>query len=591
MDSGWIECDDVTTLVGINEAGKSNVILALWKLKPARNEGEAKIDILHDMPNTRYTEWRNQAEKIWFIRAVFDIDREVKQLFENAEIKGVDNVYVSRSFKGNYCVKYTPEGGKETIVEDAELKEAIIKSLPYFVYYSNYGNLDAEIYLPHAVTLLNGKAVPGYNNPAKVRTLRVLFDFVGLDAQEVLELGENPVKHIKDYHGRVTNNEPTEQEIEAANKKKEERRTLLNSASSKLTKEFANWWRQGNYKFRLDADGDYFRIWVSDEVRTEEIQLERRSTGLQWFLSFFLVFLVESEGEHEGAVLLLDEAGLTLHPMAQKDLVSFFEGLSENNQIIHTTHSPFLVDTNNVDRVKVVYSNAEGHTVVSSNLREADDKSNEKSIYPVHAALGLSVSDILMNGCQPVVVEGASDQYYLNAIKLWLIKKGEIKPNHEILFIPAGGCKSKSIKAIASILSSKHNDLPYVLLDSDKIGESARKDLTTELYKGKEKRIIGIADIVGYKESEIEDLIPHDFITAQLNKWFGNCDEDFEPDREKPVIPQIEEFSRKNSIALPSGWKVMLAQSVKKQIQRQKSEIADDYLSKWIELFELISVK
>ena len=32
MDSGWIDCDDVTSLVGINEAGKSNVILALWKL-------------------------------------------------------------------------------------------------------------------------------------------------------------------------------------------------------------------------------------------------------------------------------------------------------------------------------------------------------------------------------------------------------------------------------------------------------------------------------------------------------------------------------------------------------------------------------
>ena len=47
MDSGWIDCDDVTSLVGINEAGKSNVILALWKLKPVR---DGEIDTLHDMP-------------------------------------------------------------------------------------------------------------------------------------------------------------------------------------------------------------------------------------------------------------------------------------------------------------------------------------------------------------------------------------------------------------------------------------------------------------------------------------------------------------------------------------------------------------
>lgn len=47
MDSGWIDCDDVTSLVGINEAGKSNVILALWKLRPVR---DGEIDPLHDMP-------------------------------------------------------------------------------------------------------------------------------------------------------------------------------------------------------------------------------------------------------------------------------------------------------------------------------------------------------------------------------------------------------------------------------------------------------------------------------------------------------------------------------------------------------------
>lgn len=42
MDSGWIDCDDVTSLVGINEAGKSNVILALWKLRPVR-DGEIAL--------------------------------------------------------------------------------------------------------------------------------------------------------------------------------------------------------------------------------------------------------------------------------------------------------------------------------------------------------------------------------------------------------------------------------------------------------------------------------------------------------------------------------------------------------------------
>ena len=51
MDSGWVDCDKVTSLVGVNEAGKSNIILALQKLNPAREGG---IDPLYDMP-TKYS--------------------------------------------------------------------------------------------------------------------------------------------------------------------------------------------------------------------------------------------------------------------------------------------------------------------------------------------------------------------------------------------------------------------------------------------------------------------------------------------------------------------------------------------------------
>jgi predicted ATP-dependent endonuclease of OLD family len=57
-----------------------------------------------------------------------------------------------------------------------------------------------------------------------------------------------------------------------------------------------------------------------------------------------LVFLVEAHESNAGAILLLDEAGLSLHPKAQHDLIGFMEELSKGNQIIHTTHSPFLIE-------------------------------------------------------------------------------------------------------------------------------------------------------------------------------------------------------------------------------------------------------
>lgn len=61
----------------------------------------------------------------------------------------------------------------------------MLAEMPSFVYYSNYGNLDAQIYLPHAIKWLKNEEVAGIDNSAKVRTLRVLFDFVKLTARGV----------------------------------------------------------------------------------------------------------------------------------------------------------------------------------------------------------------------------------------------------------------------------------------------------------------------------------------------------------------------------------------------------------------------
>lgn len=145
-------------------------------------------------------------------------------------------------------------------------------------------------------------------------------------------MGED-AKGATDSYGRQIE-KPTEDEIKEKAEKKKERDILLQSASSKLTRDFRDWWSQGNYTFDFSADGKHFRIWVADEIRPEErIVLENRSTGLQWFLSFYLVFLVESQDSHSGAILLLDEAGLALHPLAQKDLSAFFNNLSKTNQI------------------------------------------------------------------------------------------------------------------------------------------------------------------------------------------------------------------------------------------------------------------
>ena len=597
-NSGWVDCDDVTTLVGVNESGKSNMLLALWKLNPVR---DGKIDILHDMPVDKLGEMRNHAENTKFITAEFNLEsKDINILSEKYDLndsfneKNVPTLEVSRFYDGKYTMLLNKKSideyslldkSNENKETEVDLGKDLLSMMPKFVYYSNYGNLSSRIYLPHAVEWLKGNSVSGIEkNDEQIRTIRILFDFVNLSPEEILESGRDAID-LANLGNHYMINSPTKEQIAKSEDEKEKRSILLQSASNKLTRSFKDWWKQGNYKFRFMADGDYFTILVSDEKRPAEVDLRLRSTGLQWFLSFYLTFLVESEEAHENAILLLDEAGLTLHPLAQKDLVHFFNRLASKNQLINTTHSPFIVDTDNMDRCKVVYVNEDGHTEVSSDLRK-NIKNNLSSVYAVHAALGLGVSDVLLQGCQMVVVEGVSDQYYLNAIKNYLISDKEIRPNKDIIFIPSGGVKN--IASISSLIGGKNSDIPYIIIDSDKSGEDLKNKISNGLYKNSKDKILEIKDITGMAYSEVEDLFPYSLFEKPLLKLFKVADEDFdeEYDSSKPIVDQIEEFARNNEIVLTSGWKVELAKAVKIQMQKNKPCVDKETLDNWKELFK-----
>lgn len=601
-DSGWITVDDVTTLVGINESGKSNILLALWKLNPVSG---GKIDVLHDMPVSRLAELRDKLEETCFIEADFTLGSSAT-LFKTklgVDFNAEDEIHIERYYNEEYWWEFCDEAKEASVTaftkpskdEDGEEKDAeysdediwntIQSELPGFVYYSNYGNLASKVYLPHAVKWLNGETIPGFEaNEDQVRTLRVLFEYVNLQPKEILELGKD-ANDIAQEAGRP--NKPTVEDITKADVNKEKRSVLLQAAGIKLTKDFKEWWKQGDYSFRFDTDGDYFRIWVSDEKRPEEVSLELRSTGLQWFLSFFLVFLVECQGDNKDAVLLLDEAGLTLHPMAQKDLSQFFNKLAETNPIINSTHSPFIVDTDHIDRCRVVYTDVNGGTVVSENLREGSSEVGNKSIYAVHAALGLSVSDVMLQGSQIVIVEGVSDQFYLSAIKNVLIRENKIAPQREILFAPAGGVRG--VPGITSLVAAKNEDLPFVILDSDKSGNDFRNKLETSTYKNCKEKIISIEEITALDQSEVEDIIPFSVIEKKVQSLLMIDDDDeegFEYEAGKPILPQIEQYAKEQSIELPQGWKVELARTFNRRVfGKKKVKIPEENQNMWVKLF------
>ncbi len=682
-DTGWIDASRVTALIGTNESGKSNLLVALWKLKPVR---DGQVDLKADAPRKLYNEIRSMEEKPVFIEAQFQLpDDLVHKLVEltGASFEELQIAEVSRRLDGKpiigfpqaqhrptlpksqmmevvlqaeesigqlevagktevplkemmlaslklaretlenaddaidassfeeikgYLQQPNPSPGlqKSVIVptyqellskvekhyktltrpspsSNQEARNLVWESIPWFVYYTNYGNLDSEIYLPHVIANLKRNDL-GSHEAAKARTLRVLFEFVRLSPEEILSLGE-------DIDERIV--QATPEKIHEVAEHKKEREILLQSASTSLTTQFLDWWQQGNYRFRLQADGKHFRIWVADQIRPEEIELEGRSTGLQWFLSFFLVFLVERQEAHKNTILLLDEPGVSLHPVAQADLFRFFNNLSRTNQIFYTAHSPFMVNPDYLDRVRAVYFDESGSdkglTKVSADLRAKEKQLSEaRSVYPVHAALELSVSPVLMVGCLPIIVEGISDQYYLSAIKNYLIGRGLINPKREILFLPSGS--SKAIKATIPIITARDEALPYIILDSDKPGKDNGNSLKGGLYHGASDRIIMVGDIVGFDEAEFEDVLPTGILADVVTKYFRGPEEEFSDVvvAGKPVVPQIEEYIKRPGVKLDLdvNWKVEIARKFKERLLKKDDDVEAKTVEMWQKLFE-----
>ena len=101
-DSGWIETDEVGCLVGTNESGKTNILLALWKLNPANNE---PINPLTDYPRKLYHTYSNTDGKEVFISAEFNISDELAHLLSKLtgwHYKLMKSIVVSRLYNGKY---------------------------------------------------------------------------------------------------------------------------------------------------------------------------------------------------------------------------------------------------------------------------------------------------------------------------------------------------------------------------------------------------------------------------------------------------------------------------------------------------------
>jgi len=314
----------------------------------------------------------------------------------------------------------------------------VVNHLPTFIYMSDYRTFTGAAQLDQ-VKQRKDRQQPNDED----ETLLMIMELSGLDLDEEVRKG-----NLSD---------------------REQRQYDLDDGSATLTRTISDRWKQRRYEVQFRADGQLFYTFVKDERDPSLIRLEERSKGFQWFFSFDLMFMYESQGTFENCVILLDEPGLHLHPDAQSDLLKRMEEYARNNTLIYTTHLPFMIDLRQPDRIRVLSETAQG-TLVTDDLTQSQPEAK----LVLEAALGMSGRTSYLIAQRNLVVEGVDDYWVLTEISNLLIRSGEEGLPEDVFLTPAGGASEAAY--IATFMVGQKLDV-VVLLDSDRAGDDARDAL------------------------------------------------------------------------------------------------------------------
>ena len=295
---------------------------------------------------------------------------------------------------------------------------------------------------------------------------------------------------------------------------------LLNRAGKVITRKLRKIWTQGSrHTFKLVNNSGRLTLNIEDP-HTFDLP-SHRSLGFRSFLSFYLSLYAETEDfSPEGYILLMDEPGLHLHPQGQKDLLKELRYLSKRNQIVYTTHSPFLIDRNDLQSTILVKKEMTGKEKGTKLVYKPYGANWE----PANHALGITPSDLFFLPDRSLIVEGTSDRMYVIRYMGLYASKNDVDLNYLSIF---DADRRPEIKSVAEILLSLNREI-VILSDLDSGGKDFN-DWLRGIRKNKQDKC-QIIDFRSLRDTSkplsIEDLLPFDkwinavqeYVSSILNK-------------------------------------------------------------------------
>lgn len=644
QDSGWVDIEDIAVIVGKNESGKTSFLKALWKFNPFHDEG---YSLNREWPRGRRKEM--SPDKI-VVTAKFDFSPQeiaaIEAIHESA--KGIVGVEIKRNYNGDYFHNFLPKNPNDT--HDLEWVVSLLSNRladPAQTFSDHFksqyttaltalidevrergGSAHALAKLPELRNSFPSFRHP--NNPHHQQDNSSIAPLKELVDEVLKEIESTPLLRVVDFvhdhlptfvymddyktfvgsaqldeilshkkSGKLGPDEATiivimtmagldlEEEVRKGNEDDREQRILdMNDASQTLTTLISDRWSQKKYEVMFQADGQHFITFVKDVNDKVLVPLEERSRGFQWFFSFDMLLMHETRGKFMNAIILLDEPGLHLHAAAQRDLLDRMKAYSKDNQLIYSTHLPFMIDFKRLENIYVAEENGKEGAKVHKNWATADKDAR----FTLQAALGLSWSQSLFVGQYNLVVEGVDDFWLLTTFSTLFEEAGQAGINPELVVTPAGG--ASKVAYVGTILQGQELHVA-VLLDSDLAGQQAFEHLVHQWIL-KDKLVLMLGDVIGSNPCALEDVFSETYYLTKVAECYAKelsgkpLVLDAKTEGKKAIVARVEEAFSK--LSLPEFNKGRVAKRIMADLgKKDLASIDKDTVAKFRKVINAIN--
>ena len=637
LDSNEFDIGDITCLVGKNEAGKTALLQALYRLNPIV-ESDSHYSVTDDYPRWNVAEYeiavkdgsRDQAtvvrarfelepddiakiSEVFGPRAMRDSSCELSKRYERTlyislhvdETAALQHLIAQRKYESDLKTKLEACSHLAEIIEilsNAEQTEHVKELLAFAQEVQKSKSVELYIFdnilrsrLPQFLYFDEYYQMVGRAN---IEALKARVE------QNQLEPSDRPLLGLINL-ARLS----LDQLLNPARTR--ELKNRLEGAGNYLTKSVVKYWSQNRY-LQLQFDVRPGRaqdppqmqtgtnIWgeVYDSKHMVTTEIGARSRGFVWFFSF-LAWYSDVRRNGKPLILLLDEPGLSLHAKAQEDLLRYFEAdIKSTHQLIYTTHSPFMVDPTRFDRVRIVQDlsietdkelppDQQGTKVLTEVLDATGD-----SLFPLQGALGYEIYQTLFIGPNSVVVEGVSDLLYLQTMSALLQQRGGAGLSSKWTITPVGG--ADKVPTFVALIGSQRRLNVAVLIDIQK----KDRQMIENLYKRKlleQKKVLTFADFVGSWEADIEDMFDPNLYLKLVNAEFAAslqrpiADSDLD-NRIPRIVARLEQYFQTNPLKAGAAFNhYRPARYLLENVGNLRNEFSDATLSRFDEAFKRLN--